>query len=504
MTTSEIRRWVADMEDRLGRVCHALADAQWAFFTTGEVAALEAAEPARAEVYQDPAALDRVMAWRAGPGTGDAALDRRLLLLDRELLQEAVACAPSIAEPVAAMSAYLGEVRAEVDGEQVSDAALVERLRGDRDAARREAAWRARAAVGAPLVGTLADVAEQRNAAAQALGFVDYRSLGLYVSGVSGEWLDALAERLEAATRPAWEAHLDALRQDLGRSGRLRPWDLSWDPPGPGGRTGSSRLPAPAEVPGVCMETLTTMGLPLGETGLRLDLEPRPGKSEHAWCIPVDPPTDIRVTASLARGGLAEAETLLHELGHAAQAAFVTGESLLLRAAPCYAFDEGVAQLIAWRTSEPEWRRRYAGGAAAPTGRARLSALRWWLLWIELERALYTGTGDTNAAFWGAFERILGAEAERDVPAFARVVHLVSHPIYLQNYLLADLIAAQLEATLTERFGPALSQTRAVGGALRDGIIAPGARMPWERLLRDFNGQPLGVDAWLAGLPDTA
>ena len=253
-------------------------------------------------------------------------------------------------------------------------------------------------------------------------------------------------------------------------------------------------------------DAFRSTGLPLEELNLTMDLEPRPGKSEHAYCFPVRPPHDIRVLANLTPG-LDSYETMFHELGHAVQAAGVAQRSVILRDPPSGAFSEAIGQLFGGLVSTPSWLTGALGMSAGDADEVRawvrerrLVAARWSLVWIAVERQLFCAPSqDPTAVFWDECARVLGVDASpelRGIAAWARVPHYVGHPVYLQNYLVADVIAAQLEETLEARFG-GLHEQREAGAALRTTIFEPGAVLRGDALLRSVTGRDLDLGPYL-------
>ena len=65
-------------------------------------------------------------------------------------------------------------------------------------------------------------------------------------------------------------------------------------------------------------------------------------------------------------------------------------------------------------------------------------------------------------------------------------------PVYYQNYLLGELVASQLQATLHDRVGGIVGRP-AAGDLLRSEVFAPGWSVPWAALVRQATGEPLSV-----------
>ena len=77
--------------------------------------------------------------------------------------------------------------------------------------------------------------------------------------------------------------------------------------------------------------------------------------------------------------------------------------------------------------------------------------------------------------------------------AWAAKAHLASAPVYYQNYLLGEMTASQLLATLRREVGagaPLVGNPR-VGEFLDRTIFKPGAAKPWNERLAEATGENL-------------
>ncbi len=138
-------------------------------------------------------------------------------------------------------------------------------------------------------------------------------------------WLYALLDDLERDLTPLWTAEKTAIDADVrGRLGlpadaELQPWHYAdpffQDPPPP---TDDPLLDAVAQVDALATARayFAALGHDVDAILARSDLEPRPGKDQHAFQITVVRGSDIRTLCNL-EPTLRWLETLLHELGHA-------------------------------------------------------------------------------------------------------------------------------------------------------------------------------------------
>jgi peptidyl-dipeptidase A len=230
----------------------------------------------------------------------------------------------------------------------------------------------------------------------------------------------------------------------------------------------------------------------------------------------VDRGDDVRVLCNNVPGEY-WTETMLHEFGHAVYDLHVDADLPWLVRTMHPLTTEGVAMLFGRLTLDPDWLTRIAGvapdevEAAAPAlARRRLTTMlvfaRWVLVMTTFERGLYADPdADHDTAWWDLVERLqlITRPDGRHAPDWAAKIHVALAPVYYQNYLLGELVASQLQATLTDRFGGIVGRPDA-GTFLRREFFAPGWSCRWDELVARATGAPLGVDAYAAELADLA
>jgi peptidyl-dipeptidase A len=118
---------------------------------------------------------------------------------------------------------------------------------------------------------------------------------------------------------------------------------------------------------------------------------------------------------------------------------------------------------------------------------------RWVLVMSHFERALYADPeADLDARWWELVERYQSvAPPEEEVPgAWSSKIHIAAAPVYYQNYLLGELLASQLERTITERTG-ALVNNPDAGQFLQEELFRHGNSMRWDQAIEEATGRPL-------------
>jgi peptidyl-dipeptidase A len=340
---------------------------------------------------------------------------------------------------------------------------------------------------------------------------------------MSEERLLATLEACDAATAAPyrrWKGRLDerlATRFGCGAA-ELRPWHYGdpffQDVPIDGG-VDLDPLFAGRDVVQLAATTLGGLGLDVEDVLSRSDLMPREGKCQHAFSTDIDRRGDVRILANVAHNAR-WADTMLHELGHAA---FSTGHDpalpFLLRDAHL-TLTEGVAILLGDLAGRREWLEGVVGadvdaagvGARLDTARAaeRLLFTRWVLVMTSFERALYADPdADLDAVWWELVARHQGLTAPDRLPVggWASKIHLGVAPVYYHTYLYGHLVAAQLRATLAQEAG-GLVGCEPAGAMLAERLFAPGESSRWDRLLERVTGHPLDVRPFAAELDAAA
>ncbi len=356
-----------------------------------------------------------------------------------------------------------------------SAAVVRSRLRAQTSAGQREQTWaafhnHASAAAHLPL-----EVLRLRRDWARLLGFSDYAAWvdrDAASPGSTAGWLDTMAEaaRVRAKTQPLAE-----------------PWNRYATVPDTAG--------VPLSLDRVVDALQAVLHRLVPDARLRFDVEPRPGKRSGAWThVPPTPEDPVTICASLpANIDLEGLRTLLHEVGHAADALV---SPTALRIAPnALEFSSTLLEPFAWHAPTL---RKLAGRdidqeALSEIRRARLGrpALRQLAL-ARADRALHADFNpdtDGSPLPWvrRVYDRVEGAPRDPRDATVATHMHLFAHPhgyaARYATYPLGDALAehhwAHCRADLT-------STLRALASTL------------WTPQGR---GDPVGVLSRLTGAP---
>ena len=481
------------------------AEAQIAFEEALSDPALRAAAAAAAAAATDPVERRRadVLHLAATAHQRPAALRDRIVALETEL------------------QGRFSARRAVVGGREVTDNEIAAILLRSTDVAERREAWLAQRAVGDVVADDLLELVALRNEAARALGHRDHYAFSLAMEELDEGWLYALLDDLERDLAGLWSAEKAAIDADVrDRLGvaagvALQPWhyaDPFFQEPPPPAEDPLLDAAANVDILATARGYFAALGHDVDAILARSDLEPRQGKDQHAFQITIVRGSDIRTLCNL-EPTLRWLDTLLHELGHAIYDDSVEKSLPWLLRTHSHTFTtEAIAMLHGRRARDHVFLEKYAGVAAevarhpANTAVARRDLLvfaAWVQVMTRFERALYADPGqDLVTTWWSQVERYqrLARPAGIGRGDWAAKIHLTVAPVYYHNYLLGQMTASQLEATLARELGagsPA-AHPAAAGELLRERFLRPGARLRWDEHVLSATGAPLSTAAFAA------
>jgi peptidyl-dipeptidase A len=440
--------------------------------------------------------------------------------VDPELLKKIVALANKVEKD-------FNTYRAKVDGKEMTDSEVRAVLKTSNSSDRRKAVWEASKGVGAKVEADLKELVKLRNQAAVKLGFKNYHAMMLYLNEQNGDEIIKLFDDLDQLTREPFrkaKAEIDAkLAANCSVSvDELRPWHYH-DPffqESPA--VFAANLDAPfekADLQKLCRDFYAGIGLPIDRVLARSDLFEKKGKSPHAFCTDIDRAGDVRVLANIVNNEYWMG-TMLHELGHSVYSTNNNDipESLpyVLRCESHILTTEGVAMQFERFSKSVPWLEKMGvkvenpkafDEAAKKVKRNQLLIFsRWCQVMLRFEKAMYENP-DQNLSdlWWGLVEKyqLLHRPDGRTAPDYGSKIHIVSAPVYYHNYMMGQLFASQVHATIAkELYHGADPETviyidnKDVGVFMKKRVFAPGRTLDWKGLTKFATGAELNPKAF--------
>jgi peptidyl-dipeptidase A len=528
--TSDLERFISDFEERLAPVERAADEAWWNLATSGTDEAQQefaAAGKAYSGLFSDPDEYRKLRGFFENLDSVEGPLLRRRVEVLYRMFEERQGdgeILDHIEEMEAEANAIYGNHRSVVRGRKLVENEVRELLRTSEDEDLRREVWEASKSVGRAVEETVRELARLRNRVAREQGYENYYARSLKLQEIEAGDLAGIMDDLASATDAPFEELKRGLDAELKRKfgvEEIMPWHHS----GPF----FHRAPDVAGIDldryfvGKDLEELTRKtfdGLGLDVRGVipGSDLYEREGKSQHAFCARIgrEFPYDVRVLANV-RPDAYWMDAMLHEFGHAVYDRHINPRlPYLLRTYAHANTTEAIALMMGALVDDPGWLRSVAGAKREDldSDAAKLSAhrrvdrmilTRFVLVMYHFEQALYADPDSEwlNSVWWDLVERFfyLDRPPGRDEPDWAAVIHVAVAPVYYHNYLLGELISAQLRNYLESHItqGP-FYDNEVAGRYLLESFFGPGARENWRDTVLRATGEPLSSEHFVKSL----
>ncbi len=421
----------------------------------------------------------------------------------------------ALVETATAIESDYATYRPKLNGRPLSENDIEQILIGSTDEDERRGAWEASKEIGGRVAERIREVARLRNDVAHDMGFADYYNFALALQEIDEDWLFELLgefERMIEEPFRRWKAELDEKLRAKFATKELRPWHYD-DPffqmlPSQS-KVDVGELIGEVDAASLAEETFRRWGIDLGPVMRNSDLYPRDRKCQHAFCLQVDRADDVRILANIVPGER-WVEVMLHESGHAAYDVSIDPSLPYLLRRPAHTFvTEAIAIMSGRLLRRPEWLTTIVGADPAEVSalesdlRAAAVAqsllfLRWGLVVVHFERELYADPeGDLDDLWWDLVERfqLVRRPPGRKAPDWAAKIHVAVAPAYYQNYLLGEMLAAQLERTCLNEAGGLVGHADA-GRLLIERVFRKGSSSRWDDLIESATGEPLSAAAF--------
>ncbi len=468
------------------------------------------------EIYRDAEDFSRVKGFRRGP-IQDPSLARQIeKLYDAYLTNQIPAdLMRQIVELDTQVQEAFTNYRGTIDGRKATMSEIYDLMTTEKNTPKRQQAWLASKEVGNAIINDFGKLIRLRNKAARFLGFDNFHTMTIVTGEQSTEELDRIFNQLDTLTGEPFRKMKSELDTTLAASYGIRPDELMpWHYHDPFFQRTPlvygidlDALYKDHDVRRLTLQYYAGVDLPVDDILARSDLYDREGKYPHAYSHDVDRNGDVRVLANL-QNSERWMETLLHEVGHALYSKYHDrNESWLLRE-PAHSFTtEAVAMFFGRLSRNPAWmqtmlqlsdeRRKQIEGVTLRYMRfQQILFARWALVMYQFEKALYSDPEqDLNKLWWDLVERYQFLKRPPGKPdaGWASKLHFTSAPCYYHNYMLGELLASQWEHYLlsTTDIDASFVGDRRIGTYFREKVFAPGAKYPWNEMIRRATGERL-------------
>jgi peptidyl-dipeptidase A len=498
--------YLDSLEKNYEDACVKMGIANWNSYSKESPYDLNSAKAAFAGIFADTGARAIIEEWRRkSPALADKQLGRRLELWHRCFIGGAIYADSNIARLENQLQQTITDFRFKTDDSVATRAQASNLLRQERNQQRRHALWALASQISSVTSSDLLRLVKLRNEEARLFGFPNYYSLVLHLQAIDEKWLLTSMNNLEEETRAPFEEFIASAKKKL-HVPEFGPWDFDFS------LREAVQLPDKYFPPEEVFNTLHQFQKAIGfNTDLLPIKEVVRDIPYGGLSLAIRIPTDSRflVNPTKGKGFYAVA---FHEYGHSLKAVHTRAEYPILKGyewipgAQCAAYEEGVADMHGEFTDDSLWLaeytdlkpkqiERYIKNRGIPT----LYRLRRLLKDFFIEYQMYGNPDQDMAALERAmFKKYLLVDLDTTEPhQFASSIWYTSYPCYYQNYVLAGMIATQLQEALTSKFGDQKCHNRRLAEWISAHLYESGETEEWTERIRDATGKSLESGAYL-------
>jgi peptidyl-dipeptidase A len=522
----KLQEIITGTQDQVWPLNKESAVAYWNGTITGDPAEFEKYSASNIKItgiYSNKEVFEQLKQIKERGKIKDSLLNRQLTILYNAFLanQADTSLLNSIIKKTSALEQKYAEYRAQFKGKAISDNEVEKILQNSKNNKELEEVWLAHKAIGPVVAEDVIELVRLRNDVAKSLGFDNYHTMSLELSGQNPEEISALFDELDSLTKGAFaslKAEMDAAfsKRYRVKEEQLMPWHYQ-------GRYFQESpqlypLDLDSYYKGQNLEKLTadfyqSIGLDVTKMMDNSDLYEKPKKNQHAYCIDIDGEGDIRVLANISDNEQWMG-TMLHEFGHAvySQGHDIPENPYFLRNAAHTFTTEAVAMLFGRLSRNPAWMQQSLGLSEEEKGKIsedcykslRLQQLvfsRWVQVVYRFEKAMYANPDqDLNSLWWDLVEKyqMLKRPENRNSPDWATKIHIALYPCYYHNYQLGELFASQMHYYITDKItksgdyrNESYVGNKEIGNWMLKNVFEPGMRYEWNEMIERATGEKL-------------
>ena len=415
-----------------------------------------------------------------------------------------------------------GEYRATLKGKSINDNEVETILRTSTNNKELEEVWKSHKGIGKLVEKEMLEIVKLRNTVAQSLGFENYHTMSLKLSGQDPEQITALLDELDSLTKGAFTELKNEMDEAFTKRYNVKKEDLMpWHYQGRYFQEAPNLYPVDLDkfYEGKDLEKLTSdfyasIGLDITKMLANSSLYPQPGKNQHAFCIDIDGEGDVRVLCNLASNEQWMG-TMLHEYGHAIYSQIHDQNPALpysLRNAAHIFTTEAVAMIFGRLSRNAAWMQKSLDLTDEQKAAIeddcfkslRLQQVvfsRWVQVVYRFEKEMYANPDqDLNQLWWDLVEKYqqLKKPEGRNEPDYATKIHIALYPCYYHNYQLGELFASQMHnyiITNITRSNDMKNEcyigNEEIGKWMSEKIFTPGMMYEWSHFIEQATGEKL-------------
>jgi len=418
----------------------------------------------------------------------DRILKTRRKLFLNEAVYTRITNDPVLTAVVEQITQQENAIRYKVGGRQLTRPELSDLLAHNPDRKLREEAWQATSQIAVVNGEHIQNAIKLRNQLAGKYSAELFSTFMLHRKGLEVqklfEWFDQIWEK----TEPEYQRLLERMRRELGVA-KIEPWDLEFYFSNFTNEFESQKF-STQDGWTKAKQLTATLGYNLDPVEMHIaDL------SFGGAAYPVLYGREVKILAN-RYSGIYFYDRLLHATGHALHYQMMTEPSFLLRNNYAEPADEGMAQVIALMLYRPEVNTRLfaltpdQASVVEETYRLKmLFNLRNTIADSLSEFEAYADPDqDPSAVYNRTHAKYLGVDMH-DAAVWAFNPMYGSDPIYLQSFVVGEMVAHQIQHTTDQKFGR--NWGKKAGEYLKISFYSRGAEKSLDGLMQSGTGEPL-------------
>ena len=421
----------------------------------------------------------------------DPVLARRRELFLREAIYTNIFADPRLAALLEGIERDEDAIRYRVGAKRLTRAELNNTLAHSPDRDLRRQCWEARSQITALTGRRIQRAMKMRIALARRHARRPFPEFMLEYKGIGSQkaLLDSF-EQVRLQTEAPYRQLLERIRAEL-KVEKVEPWDLDYFFSTLTGDFEQKSFPQEQAWPRV-QQVAASLGYDLARLPVEMKIA---DITFGGGTYPILYGKEVKILMNKYTG-LRFTDTLLHEAGHGLHYSFSNEPSFILRAGYPEPFDEGLGQVMALMLYRSEVATR-AFGLSAEQARLvqeryrlkNLLDLRETIADSVFEFEAYANPGqDLDALYNRIYSRYIGVEMHGTRP-WAFDPFYSTGPIYLQSYVLAEMVGWQVHHALDRKFGREWdAQT---GAYLREKFFSRGGLLTLDQIMQEGTGEPL-------------
>lgn len=409
--------------------------------------------------------------------------------------------------------------RAKINNKKLTDNEIKNILETQTNSEKLKQAWEASKKQGSLVEKELIELVNLRNQHAVNLGFKNYYEFSLSLNEQKPSQISSIFKELDNLTKLEFKKIKSEIDLSLAKTYKisveeLKPWhyhDLFFQEAPKIGQLDLDKF-YKKDIISIAKTFYWSLELPVEDILARSDLYEKPGKYQHACCMNLDRGKDIRIIENIKNNGY-WMDTTLHELGHAVYDKFISSNLPYFLRVPSHIFTtEAIAMMFGRLSTNPAFIQKFCkispgkivllkSSLEKSLRFKQLVFSRWSQVMVNFEKSLYEiPSQNLNLLWWNLVKKYQLINFSRESPDWASKIHLVSSPVYYQNYLLGELLASQLHSYISKNIlkennlKNIFYSSPAIGDYLKKYIFSPGTLYSWDELIKKATLSPLSPE----------